>query len=90
MAKIKKNKIEKVEKEIINKPDQEVIETSMVPAGEIPAGLVKITSLNKNFRFGIYWLDQGKTREFTKRELQLYKNLEFDEEVKKGNIKIEY
>lgn len=90
MAKIKKNKIEKIETKIINKPGQEVIETSMAPAGEIPAGLVTITSLHRNFRFGIYWLDAGKTRQFTKRELQLYKNLEFEQEVEKGNIIIGY
>lgn len=53
---------------------------------------IKITSLNKNFKFGIYYLDCGKTREF---DMDVFENnkllsKDFELELKKGNLKIEY
>lgn len=47
---------------------------------------------NINIKFGIYWIDGGIERKLTIKEYEenLYRAFEFQEELKKGNIKIEY
>jgi len=52
-------------------------------------GKIKIFC-STNLKFGIYWIDAGVTRTFTKDEFLKNKPLchEFDEGIKKGIIKI--
>lgn len=53
----------------------------------------KVVILSKNnIKFGIYWIDGQKEREFIVEEFEKIKATckNFEEEFKKGNIKIEY
>jgi len=81
MARPKKNNLP----EDVNNP---IIETT----DNVVSELVHITSLVENLKFGIYWIDSGIKRIFRKDEFEKNKALcpEFDEEFKKGNIKIEH
>lgn len=68
----------------------ESIETQ--PETKKVSGKIKIVSINKNFKFSIFWLDANIEREFDIEIFETHKNLckDFDMELKKGNLKIEY
>jgi len=77
MTRTKKNKIQAT--------------TNIAPVIETGAS-VKITSIDENYYFGIYWLNRNEEREFKIEEFEKMKGLclDFNERIKKGKIKIEY
>jgi hypothetical protein len=76
----------------INVIANENIENLEIPKAQKVSGKIKITSLKSNFKFSIFWLEYAKTREFDIEIFNKHKELckDFDLEIKKGNLKIEY
>lgn len=65
--------------------------TNIAPVIETGAS-VKITSIDENYYFGIYWLNKNQERIFKVEEFEKMKVLciDFEERLKKGKLKIEY